>query len=136
MPRWPSPISSRAIRGKRRSLRSDAPPPPGRWRKPRRAGSRRMTNMRARWPIDDRVARRPPSTRCGLRCHLPGRQEPRRIDRVARDQNFIMQMRPGAAPGAAELADDLMRPDMLPGDHRQAREVGVAGDDAVAVVDL
>src|SRR5437762_11665819 len=59
-----------------------------------------------------------------------------RVLRFAVDQHLIMDMRAGSAPGAAEKADLAMPGDTLSDRHSLAVQMGVAGRDAVAVVDL
>src|SRR5579884_1116171 len=56
--------------------------------------------------------------------------------RLAVDQHLVMHVRAGGAAGAAEIADLGMRPDMLADRDGEAVEMGVAGRDAVAVIDL
>src|SRR5665213_998584 len=63
-------------------------------------------------------------------------EEPRRIGGPAIDQNFVVQMGTGAAAGAAELANLLMRPDMLAPRDENTVEMGVARHHAVAMIDL
>src|SRR5665213_2921354 len=63
-------------------------------------------------------------------------EEPRRIGGPAIDQNFVVQMGTGAAAGAAELANLLMRPDMLAPRGENTVEMGVARHHAVAMIDL
>src|SRR5690242_3372120 len=58
------------------------------------------------------------------------------IDRVVVHQHLVVQMRPGAAAGAAELAQPLVRAYPLAARHRDAMEMREARDDAVAMVDL
>src|SRR5438045_7776607 len=59
-----------------------------------------------------------------------------RVLRFAVDQHLIMDMRAGSAAGAAEKADLAMPGDTLPDRHGLTVQMGVAGRDAVAVIDL
>jgi hypothetical protein len=63
-------------------------------------------------------------------------QETGRIDRPAIDDHFVMEMRAGAAAGAAEFTDPGMRADALAARDHDAVEMGVARRDAVAVINV
>src|SRR5678815_4912947 len=63
-------------------------------------------------------------------------QEGARIDRLAVQSHLEMQMRPGRAAGAADDPDQLAGRDRLPGMGAEAGHVGVARQQAVAMVDL
>src|SRR5207302_4984687 len=97
-----------------------------------------------------RIATRPRKGRSVCRCApqrayvlpLNGSHDARepeeffRVLRLAIDQHLVMHMRAGRAAGAAEEADLAMARDALPDRHGLAVQMGVAGRDAVAVVDL
>jgi hypothetical protein len=59
-----------------------------------------------------------------------------RVLRLAIDQHLVMHMRAGAAAGAAEEPDPLVRRHLLPDRDGGPMEMGIEGFDAVAVVDL
>src|SRR5579864_292060 len=67
---------------------------------------------------------------------LPHFQKFRRIDRLAVDDHFVMEMRARAAARAAEFADFLMRGHALTHRHGDPVQVGIVGHDAHAVIDL
>src|SRR5215472_1739471 len=67
---------------------------------------------------------------------LPHFQEFLGIERLAVHHHLVMQVRPRAPARTAELADFLMRADLLPARDGDAVQVSVMRDDAVAVVDL
>src|SRR5204863_5216057 len=50
--------------------------------------------------------------------------------------HFVVHVRAGGAPGAAEEADLAVRRDALPDRHSLAMEMRIAGRDAIAVVDF
>ena len=59
-----------------------------------------------------------------------------RIHRGVVDANFVMQMRPGAAAGKSDIADDLAALHALAVGHRKSRQMPVACGQAVAVINL
>src|SRR5690606_14654154 len=65
-----------------------------------------------------------------------GAQKTLRIDRIAIDAGFVMQMRPGGAAGGADVANGLADADALADLDANGGEVAVAGGEAVAMVDL
>ena len=65
-----------------------------------------------------------------------GAQEFLRIDGVAVHARLVVQMRPGRAPGRADLADDLAGAHPLPDLDVIVGQMPVAGREPVAVVDL
>src|SRR5689334_14903828 len=66
----------------------------------------------------------------------PRPQETLRVLRPAIDPDFVVQVRAGRTPGRAHAADALADADLLADADRDHRQVGVAGLEAVAVVDL
>src|SRR4051812_21777552 len=67
---------------------------------------------------------------------LPGLQEAARVLGPTVDPYLIVKVGPGGAPGGTHGGDPLSDPDPLAGPHGDRREVGVAGLQAAAVVDL
>src|SRR5437588_792023 len=67
---------------------------------------------------------------------IAGLEKLLRVLRHAVDLHLVMDVRPGAAAGAAEQADLLAHADMLAGRHHDAVEMGIACDNARAVVDI
>src|SRR5579872_1466461 len=67
---------------------------------------------------------------------LPHFQEFLGIERLTVHHHLVMQVRPRAPARAAELADFLMRADLLPARYGDAVQVSVMRDDAVAVIDF
>src|SRR5438309_7314803 len=65
-----------------------------------------------------------------------GAEEFLRIDGVAVDAGLVVQMRAGRAAGGADLADHLAGPHALADGDVDRREMAVAGDETVTVVDL
>src|ERR1700712_429113 len=65
-----------------------------------------------------------------------GTQELLRIDRIAVDPGFIMQMRAGGAAGRTDRADHLSDLDDIADLDVDFRQMAVAGREPVAVVDL
>src|SRR5882757_9866062 len=65
-----------------------------------------------------------------------GAQKLLRIDRVAVDSRFIMQMRTGGAAGGADRADHLADLDEVADLDVDLGQMAVAGRQSVAVIDL
>src|SRR5687767_8796252 len=63
-------------------------------------------------------------------------QERTRIDRLAVQPNFEVQVRAGGTAGAADRADQLAGPDRLAGFGAECRHVRVSRPQAIAVIDL
>src|SRR5215218_3114448 len=90
------------------------------------------------------VGRRPYTSRAPLRQRRdrraaksrPGAQEAPRVDGHAVDPGLVMEMGAGRAAGRADAADERAGRNLLAGDDPDRGEVGVAGREAVAVVDL
>src|ERR1044072_8844902 len=59
-----------------------------------------------------------------------------RIDRVAVDARFVVQVRSGRASRRADLADDLSDADRLPDLDVDLRQMRIARREAVAVIDF
>src|SRR5690606_28729973 len=59
-----------------------------------------------------------------------------RIDRVAGDADFVVQVRAGRAAGRADVTDQLALGDLLPRRDRIARQVRITGLDLPAMLDL
>src|SRR5918999_1722966 len=66
----------------------------------------------------------------------PRLDEPCRIERDLVDPDLVVQVAPGAAPGAADDADRPAHADVLAFLHQHGLEVAVARDHPHAVVDL
>src|SRR5215204_2029981 len=66
----------------------------------------------------------------------PGAQEAPRVDGHAVDPGLVMEMSAGRAAGRADAADERAGRNLLAGHDPDRGEVGVAGREAVAVVDL
>src|SRR5436190_355417 len=62
-------------------------------------------------------------------------EEPSRIDRNTVDAHLVVEVRSGRAAGIADAADQLPALHLLAELHVLLREVGVLGDEAVAVID-
>src|SRR5215475_11918846 len=67
---------------------------------------------------------------------LPRAQEFLRVDRLAFEPRFVVQVRSGRAPGRADVADDLSGLDGLADANGDRRQVTVAGRQSVAVIDV
>src|SRR5262249_4352903 len=67
---------------------------------------------------------------------LPRAQEFLRVDRLAAQPRFVVQVRSGRASGRADLADDLPGPDGLADVNVDRRQVAVACRQSVAVIDV
>src|SRR5262245_50331608 len=67
---------------------------------------------------------------------LPRAQEFLRVDRLAFEPRFVVQMRSRRAPGRTDLADDLSGLDGLADANVDRRQVTVAARQSVAVIDV
>src|SRR5215470_126166 len=67
---------------------------------------------------------------------LPRAQEFLRVDRLAAQPRFVVQVRSGRASGRTDLADDLPGPDGLADVNVDRRQMTVAGRQSVAVINV
>ena len=58
-----------------------------------------------------------------------------RIDRCVVDADFVVQVRPSATAGIADVADGIAAMNVLTGEYRDALHVPVAGANAMAVIE-
>src|SRR6266851_1318082 len=99
-----------------------------------RRSSRRCNRLER--PRLRRCRRRPARLLTGNLNDVSGLEEFLGILRHAVDLHLVMDMRPGAAARAAEQADLLAAGEMLSQRNRDAMQMGVARDDAGAVIDV